>query len=183
MCLSQGNYFLSNILLQSLSQSAGGILQLFPRLTIYALSNGTKKLAREKFSARTNLRTMDWGTTYPLYTTLACIALIYSVIAPMILPLTIFGFGVWWISTRYQMLYVFRYTVDTGGLLFPEAHQAAVYGSLCTRACSDRILYHRYHWDFHKQNSKRWRKHTKTHSPCCHYGRPRWPARSFSNFF
>jgi hypothetical protein len=115
------NYFLSNILLQSLSQSAAGILQLFPRLFVYAIANGTNKLARAKFNARTNLRTMDWGTTYPLYTTFACIALIYSVIAPMILPLTVFGFGVWWISTRYQMLYVFRYTVDTGGLLFPEA--------------------------------------------------------------
>jgi calcium permeable stress-gated cation channel len=115
------NYFLSNILLQSMSQSAGGILQLFPRLAVYAIANGTNKLARAKFNARTNLRTMDWGTTYPLYTTFACIALIYSVIAPMILPLTLFGFGIWWISTRYQMLYVFRYTVDTGGLLFPEA--------------------------------------------------------------
>jgi hypothetical protein len=79
------------------------------------------KTARAKFKTRTNLSNMTWGTTYPIYTVLACIALIYSVIAPLILPLTFVGFGLWWISTRYQMLYIYRYTIDSGGLFFPIA--------------------------------------------------------------
>jgi hypothetical protein len=114
------NYFLSNILLQSLSQSASGLLQ-FISLLVFVVTNLTNSGARQKFSTRTSLNTVGWGTTYPQYTVLACIALIYSVIAPLILPLTILGFGIWWISTRYQMLYIYQYRQDTGGLLFPVA--------------------------------------------------------------
>jgi hypothetical protein len=121
------NYFLSSMLLQSFAQSAGGLLQP-GALWLLGWASMTNSLAREKFLARRNVRTMDWGTTYPRYTVLACVALIYSVISPLILPLSIIGFGIWWISTRYQMLYVFKYTTDTGGLLFPAAIMQLFYG-------------------------------------------------------
>ncbi|KAF2663214.1 DUF221-domain-containing protein [Microthyrium microscopicum] len=114
------NYFLSQILLQSLSQSAGGLLQPITLLG-FAWNFFRNRSARKQFRSRTSLQTMNWGTTYPLYTTLACIALIYSVISPLILPLSMVGFGIWWISTRYQMLYIYSYRTDTSGLLFPMA--------------------------------------------------------------
>jgi len=114
------NYFLSNILLQSLSQSAGGLAQPGALwLLFWAVT--TNSMARDKFRSRTKLQKMRWGTKYPLYSVLACVAIIYSVISPLILPLSMIGFGIWWISTRYQMLYIYKYTTDTGGLLFPVA--------------------------------------------------------------
>jgi calcium permeable stress-gated cation channel len=114
------NYFLQNIVVQSFSQSAGGLLQILP-LLLLVISIIGNPVARSKFSDRTKLQTINWGTQYAQYTTLACIAIIYSVISPLILPFTIIGFGVWWVSTRYQMLYIYQYTIDTGGLLFPTA--------------------------------------------------------------
>lgn len=114
------NYFLANILVQSLSQSAGGLFQPIT-LIVFAWQRTFNKTARSKFKSRTSLQNMMWGTTYPMYTTLACVAIIYSIISPLILPLSMIGFGIWWISTRYQMLYIFSYKIDTGGLLYPTA--------------------------------------------------------------
>jgi calcium permeable stress-gated cation channel len=114
------NYFLSNIVLQSLSQSASGLLQILP-LILFVIQAIGHPVARKQFIRRTKLQTVNWGTQYALYTTLASIAIIYSVISPFILPLTFIGFGIWWVSTRYQMLFIYQYTTDTGGLLFPLA--------------------------------------------------------------
>lgn len=114
------NYFLSNIFIQSFAQSAAGLLQIGPLFLFVVMLFGNP-IGRKKFNRRTKLEQVNWGTQYAQYTTFACIAMIYSVASPLILPLTFIGFGVWWASTRYQMLFIYQYTVDTGGLLFPTA--------------------------------------------------------------
>jgi calcium permeable stress-gated cation channel len=47
--------------------------------------------------------------------------LVYCIIAPLISVFCIITFSLFWMVYRYQTLYVNRYTVDTGGLLFPKA--------------------------------------------------------------
>lgn len=47
--------------------------------------------------------------------------LIYSVISPLILVFCIVTFGLFWIVYRYNTLYVTKFRLDTGGLLFPKA--------------------------------------------------------------
>ncbi|KAL2872564.1 putative DUF221 domain protein [Aspergillus lucknowensis] len=115
------NYFFSYMILQALSVSAGALVQIFSLVSWFILAPLLDTTARRKWARTTNLNQMQWGTFFPVYTTLASIGLIYSVIAPLILVFNIITFGLFWFVYRYNTLYVTKFRFDTGGLLFPKA--------------------------------------------------------------
>lgn len=115
------NYFFSYILLQALSVSAGALLQVGSLVAWFILAPMLDSTARDKFKRQTNLQNISWGTFFPVYTNLACIGIIYSVISPLILIFNIVTFSLFWFVYRYNTLYVTRFTLDTGGLLYPNA--------------------------------------------------------------
>ncbi|KAL4878975.1 hypothetical protein BJY04DRAFT_194509 [Aspergillus karnatakaensis] len=115
------NYFFSYMILQALSVSAGALVQIFSLVSWFILAPLMDSTARRKWARTTNLNQMQWGTFFPVYTTLASIGLIYSVIAPLILVFNVITFGLFWFVYRYNTLYVTKFRFDTGGLLFPRA--------------------------------------------------------------
>jgi calcium permeable stress-gated cation channel len=115
------NYFFSYMLLQALSVSAGALLQVGSLIGWFVLAPILDSTARAKFQRQTQLQSIQWGTFFPVYTNLACIGLIYSVISPLILVFNIVTFSLFWFVYRYNTLYVNRFTRDTGGLLYPNA--------------------------------------------------------------
>lgn len=115
------NYFISYMLLQALSVSAGALLQVGSLITWFLLAPILDNTARAKFKRQTSLSNISWGTFFPVYTNLACIGIIYSVVAPLILIFNIITFAMFWFVYRYNTLYVTRFTNDTGGLLYPNA--------------------------------------------------------------
>lgn len=115
------NYFFSYMLLQALSVSAGALVQVGSLIGWFILGPLFDSTARAKFKRQTQLSNVQWGTFFPVYTNLACIGLIYSVIAPLILIFNIITFSLFWFAYRYNTLYVTRFTRDTGGLLYPNA--------------------------------------------------------------
>lgn len=115
------NYFFSYMLLQALSVSAGALLQVGSLIGWFILAPILDSTARAKFKRQTDLSNIQWGTFFPVYTNLACIGLIYSVISPLILLFNIITFSLFWFVYRYNTLYVTRFTRDTGGLLYPNA--------------------------------------------------------------
>ncbi|KAJ5628700.1 hypothetical protein N7490_010928 [Penicillium lividum] len=118
------NYFFSYMILQAMSVSAGALMQLGNLIGWFILGPILDKTARKKWARTTNLNQMQWGTFFPVYTTLASIGLIYSVVAPLILVFNVITFGLFWFVYRYNTLYVTKFRFDTGGLLFPRAiHQ------------------------------------------------------------
>ena len=115
------NYFFSYMLLQALSVSAGALVQIGGLLSWFVLAPLLDVTARSKFKRQTQLSEIKWGTFFPVYTNLACIGLIYSVISPLILVFNVITFSLFWFVYRYNTLYVTRFTRDTGGLLYPTA--------------------------------------------------------------
>lgn len=115
------NYFFSYMLLQALSVSAGALVQIGALISWFILAPIFDTTARSKFKRQTQLSEIQWGTFFPVYTNLACIGLIYSVISPLILVFNIITFSLFWFVYRYNTLYVTKFTRDTGGLLFPIA--------------------------------------------------------------
>ncbi|ERF70546.1 hypothetical protein EPUS_07967 [Endocarpon pusillum Z07020] len=115
------NYFFSYMLLQALSVSAGALVQIGGLISWFILAPLFDSTARSKFKRQTQLSEIQWGTFFPVYTNLACIGLIYSVISPLILLFNIITFSLFWFVYRYNTLYVTRFTRDTGGLLYPIA--------------------------------------------------------------
>ncbi|CUS12182.1 unnamed protein product [Tuber aestivum] len=115
------NFFFSYLLLQAFTVSGGAILQIATLFVQFILSPIVDSTARQKFTRATELAQMKWGTFFPVYTNLACIGIIYSIISPLILVFNICTFSLFWMVYRYNLLYVHNFRFDTGGLLFPRA--------------------------------------------------------------
>lgn len=67
------NYFFSYMILQAMSVSAGALAQIISLVQWFILGPLFDNTARNKWSRTTNLSTVQWGTFFPVYTTLACI--------------------------------------------------------------------------------------------------------------
>ncbi|KAL8943317.1 MAG: hypothetical protein Q9216_001160 [Gyalolechia sp. 2 TL-2023] len=115
------NYFFSYMLLQALTVSAGALVQLGGLFKWFILAPIMDSTGRQKWKRQTNLSDINWGTFFPVYTNLAAIGLIYSVISPLIMVFNITTFSLFWLVYRYNTLYVTKFRFDTGGLLFPKA--------------------------------------------------------------
>lgn len=115
------NYFFNYMLLQAFSVSSGALLQIWSLIVWFILAPIFDSTARAKFNRQTTLQNVQWGTFFPVYTNLACIGIIYSVVSPLILIFNIITFTLFWFVYRYNSLFVTRFTLDTGGLLYPNA--------------------------------------------------------------
>ncbi|KAI8629530.1 DUF221-domain-containing protein [Xylariaceae sp. FL1651] len=118
---SAANYFFSYMILQALSVSSGTLLQIGALVNWYIISRIFNSTARNKWATNTTLPSVKWGSYFPVYTNFACIALVYSVIAPIISIFAVITFSLLWIANRYSVLYVNRLSLDTGGVLYPRA--------------------------------------------------------------
>ncbi|KAL8849499.1 MAG: hypothetical protein Q9221_005506 [Calogaya cf. arnoldii] len=115
------NYFFSYMMLQALTVSAGALVQLGGLFKWFILAPLMDSTGRQKWKRQTGLTDVQWGTFFPVYTNLAAIGLIYSVISPLIMVFNIVTFSLFWLVYRYNTLYVTKFRFDTGGLLFPRA--------------------------------------------------------------
>ena len=69
------NYFFSYMILQAMSVSAGALLQIFNLVSWFILAPWLDTTGRRKWARTTNLNQMQWGTFFPIYTTLASIGM------------------------------------------------------------------------------------------------------------
>ena len=129
------NYFFSYMILQALSTSSGTLLQIATLIMWYLLPKLFDNTARQKWKRNTTLPTVTWGKFFPVYTNFACIAIIYSVVSPIIIIFAIITFTLLWIAHRYNMLYVTRFQLDTGGLLYPRAINQTFTGLYVMQLC------------------------------------------------
>ncbi|KAJ4300323.1 hypothetical protein N0V88_002996 [Collariella sp. IMI 366227] len=129
------NYFFAYMILQALSTSSGTLLQIGTLLIWYVWAKIVDNTARAKWIRNTKLPTVQWGSFFPVYTNFACIALIYSIVAPLISLFAIITFSLLWVAHRYNMLYVTRFKTDTGGVLYPRAINQTFTGLYVMELC------------------------------------------------
>jgi len=129
------NYFFSYMVLQALSTSSGTLLQIGALLTWYVLARILDTTARGKWARNVTLSDVRWGSFFPTYTNFACIALVYSIVAPLISLFAVATFVLLWVAQRYAMLYITRFESDTGGLLYPRAINQTFTGLYVMELC------------------------------------------------
>lgn len=115
------NYFFSYMIVQALGNSAGSLLQVMALVKWFLLAPMVDSTPRQKWRRQTRLQNVKWGQFFPPFTNFAVIGLVYSVIAPFIMVFNLITFSLFWVVQRYNILYVYQFTHDTGGLLFPKA--------------------------------------------------------------
>lgn len=102
------NFFCSFVIIRGVSYAGGNFLRV-KQLSFeifrksFTLSPPHKKLK----VMRTSL-SFQWGSIYPIFSILGCITIIYSVIAPLILPLACISFLFVNLSFQYMFLYQFN---------------------------------------------------------------------------
>ncbi|KAJ0118093.1 DUF221 domain-containing protein [Diaporthe amygdali] len=129
------NYFFSYLVLQGASVSSGTLLQVAGLAMWYILSRLFDNTVRAKFKRQISLPQVSWGSFFPVYTNFACIAIIFSVIAPLMTVFAIINFSMLWCAHRYNMLYVTRFRTDTGGVLYPRALNQTFTGLYVMEIC------------------------------------------------
>lgn len=131
------NFFLTYVILQGLSGTAGGFLQIVPLILYYVKLFILGSTPRSIYGIKYTLRNVAWGTLWPGTTLLVVITLAYSVISPVINGLACFTFFLLYHLWKYLFLWQLDQPAsgETGGLFFPKAMQHIFVGMYIQQIC------------------------------------------------
>lgn len=120
----------SYILLQGLTGSAAGFLQIVPLATYYAKLYILGSTPRSIYTIKYDLRDVAWGTLFPSITLITVIAIAYMIISPIINGMAMLAFFLLYMMWKYLFLWQLDQPAsgDTGGLFFPKAIQHTFVG-------------------------------------------------------
>ncbi|KAF9431883.1 hypothetical protein BGZ76_011578 [Entomortierella beljakovae] len=121
-------FFVTYALLQGLVGPMLLLLQIAPLVLNYVFTILLAKNPRQIWNVQGRLSSVNFGTTFPPQLLMFSIGIIYSTIAPLILPFVTFYFAMYYFSYRHMFLYVFKQPVESGGLAFPLAVKQAFTG-------------------------------------------------------
>jgi hypothetical protein len=103
------NFFFTFIIIQGLSNASGLLLQLdsliMNSVILPVLSFNKTQTARSKFHQLTGIASFRWRSTYPIFTNIAAITIVYSTISPMILAFSTFAFSLFYMGFKYRLIY------------------------------------------------------------------------------
>lgn len=125
------------MLLQGLSGTAGGFLQIVPLVMYYVKTILGGSTPRSVYEIKYSPRTSTWGTLFPTMTQLVVITLGYSIISPVINGLAFAAFFLFYILYKYLFTWVNDQPLssDTGGLFLPKAIQHLFVGLYVQQLC------------------------------------------------
>lgn len=115
------NFFFSFLALQGLSMASSVLLQIFVLISFYLLGKLFDNTPRKQWKRHITLSSINWGTLFPVFTNFVVISVVYSIITPLVLIIAGIAFGLFYITYKYNMFYVFDFPNDTGGLAFSRA--------------------------------------------------------------
>jgi hypothetical protein len=129
------NFYVSYFILQGLAISAGVISQVVGFVIFTLLYKFLTSTPRSMYTKWTNLSAISWGSTLPVFTNIAVIALTYSMIAPLVLGFATIGISLFYLAYRYNILFVTDSKIDTKGLIYPRALQHLLTGVYLAEVC------------------------------------------------
>ncbi|KAG0333902.1 hypothetical protein BG004_000644, partial [Podila humilis] len=121
-------FFCTYALLQGLTGPVKELLQIVPLVLNYVFTKVLAKSPRQIWNVQGRLSSVNYGTLFPPQTLMFCIGILFSTIAPLVLPFVAFYFTMYYFVYRHQFLYVYSQPLETGGLAFPVAVRQAYTG-------------------------------------------------------
>lgn len=100
------NFYISYLLLQALIPFGMGLLQIVAVVLYYVFSFALDGTPRKMWNRKNGLSSLGWGTVFPPYTLLACITVIYGVIAPFLLLFAALLFGLTYILFLHNLTFI-----------------------------------------------------------------------------
>jgi hypothetical protein len=115
------NFYLTYFLLQGLTSAASNVLNYSDLFEYLFYQHFWDKTPREKFASYSQMKGISYGSLYPKFTNMFVIAMAYSCIAPLTLAFATVGLTLYYISYRYNLLYVCLNKIDTRGEVYERA--------------------------------------------------------------
>lgn len=128
------NFYLTYFILQGTASAASNILN-YSDLFEYFWDDWMAKTPREKFQVHASMKGTPWAAWYPKFTNFFVIAIAYSMIAPLVLGFAAVGIFFYYLSYRYQLLYVRQTKIDTRGEAYKRALQQTPTGIYLAELC------------------------------------------------
>jgi hypothetical protein len=100
------NFYLTYFLLQGLTSAASNVLNYSDLFEYLFYQHFWDKTPREKFASYSQMKGISYGSLYPKFTNMFVIAMAYSCIAPLTLAFATVGLTLYYLSYRYNLLYV-----------------------------------------------------------------------------
>ncbi|KAK6495669.1 hypothetical protein TWF481_002717 [Arthrobotrys musiformis] len=129
------NFYISYMVLQGLSVSAGALLQIAGLIVSKLLGYMLDSTPRKKWTRWTGLSGLGWGTVFPVFTNIVVIAFTYAPIAPLILGFATIGLILFYLAYKYNLLFVYDNSIDTKGMVYPRALYQTLTGVYLSEAC------------------------------------------------
>ncbi|EJC99291.1 DUF221-domain-containing protein [Fomitiporia mediterranea MF3/22] len=131
------NFFLTYIILQGLTGSGTGYLQIKYFVLYYLKRLMAGSTPRSLYNVEYSLQEIKWGTEFPATTLIAVISIAYMIISPIINGLALATFFLLLQMYKYRFLYQVGQpaAMDTGGLFFPQAIQHVCVGLYIQQIC------------------------------------------------
>lgn len=117
------NFYLTYFLIQGLTSAASNILNSSDLAEYLFYEFYWNKTPREKFATFAQMKGISYGSLFPKFTNLLVIAIAYSCIAPLVLVFATIGIAFYYVSYRYNLLYVCQSKIDTRGEAYKRALQ------------------------------------------------------------
>ncbi|KAI0720717.1 DUF221-domain-containing protein [Cerioporus squamosus] len=130
-------FFLTYVILQGLSGTAAGFLQVVPLVLYYVKLFILGSTPRSIYRIKYTMRSVSWGTLFPSITLIVVITLAYSIISPIINGLSVATFFLLYQLWKYQFIWQLdtNPASETGGLYFPKAIQHIFVGLYIQQIC------------------------------------------------
>lgn len=129
------NFYLTYFILQGLGTASNNVLNYSDLLSYLFSYHIMGKTPRQKYTAYTKMKGISWFIVYPKFTNLAVIAIAYSCIAPLVLGFAAAGIFFFYLSYRYNLLYVIQVKTETRGESYTRALQHLMTGVYLAELC------------------------------------------------
>ncbi|GJC78102.1 uncharacterized protein ColLi_00940 [Colletotrichum liriopes] len=129
------SFYISYFILQGITLATGVLTQVVAFAIFVAVLKFLTNTPRALYQKWSTLAAISWGSVLPVYTTIAVISITYAIIAPLMLFFSTLGIGLFYLSYRYNILFVTDTKIDTRGLLYPRALKQLFAGVYLAEIC------------------------------------------------
>lgn len=132
---ASSSFYVSYFIVQGLGVAASTLAQIAGFIIFNIFYRYLSSTPRTLYNKWTQLSAISWGSVMPIYTNIAVISIVFSIIAPVMLFWSTIGMGCFYLAYRYNILFVTDTQIDTRGLIYPRALKQLMSGVYLAEIC------------------------------------------------
>ncbi|KXX72840.1 Uncharacterized protein RSN1 [Madurella mycetomatis] len=129
------NFYISYFIVQGLTIATSVLTQVVGFVIFTLLYKFLANTPRALYTKWSHLSAISWGSTLPVYTNIAVVAITYSCIAPLMLGWATIAMFLFYFAWRYNVFFVTDTQIDTRGLIYPRAIKQLFTGLYIAEVC------------------------------------------------